>query len=54
MPSTIAQKILARAAGKKEVAVNQIVTTRVDLAMANDFTTPLALKQMQAAGASKV
>ena len=54
MPSTVAQKVLARAAGKGQVAVNEIVTTRVDLAMANDFTTPLALKQMQAAGASKV
>ena len=54
MPSTIAQKVIARAAGKPHVAVGEIVTTRVDLAMANDFTAPLALKQMQAAGASRV
>ena len=54
MPATIAQKILARAAGKQHVKVGEIVTTRVDLAMANDFTTPLALKQMRAAGAAKV
>ena len=54
MPSTIAQKVLARAAGKQHVAVGEIVTTRVDLAMANDFTAPLALKQMRAAGATKV
>lgn len=54
MPATIAQKILARAAGKQHVEVGEIVTARVDLAMANDFTTPLALKQMRAAGAAKV
>ena len=54
MPSTIAQKVLASAAGKKHVAVGEIVTARVDLAMANDFTTPLALKQFHAAGASRV
>ena len=54
MPSTIAQKVLARAAGKQHVAVGEIVTARVDLAMANDLTAPLAFKQMQAAGATKV
>ena len=54
MPSTIAQKVIARAAGKPHVAVGQIVTARVDLAMANDFTAPLALKQLQAAGATSV
>lgn len=54
MPSTIAQKVLARAAGKKQVEVGAIVTARVDLAMANDFTTPLALEQFHAAGASRV
>lgn len=54
MPSTIAQKVLARAAGKKQVKVGEIVTARVDLAMANDLTAPLAFKQFHAAGASKV
>ena len=54
MPSTIAQKVLARAAGKQHVAVGEIVTARVDFAMANDLTAPLAFKQMQAAGATRV
>jgi 3-isopropylmalate/(R)-2-methylmalate dehydratase large subunit len=54
MPATIAQKILARAAGKEHVRVNEIVTARVDLAMANDITGPLAVKAFHAAGATRV
>lgn len=54
MSETMAQKILARAAGKGHVRVNEIVTARVDLAMANDITGPLALKAFHAAGASRV
>ena len=51
---TISQKIIARAAGCEEVEVGEIVTVRVDLAMANDITAPLAIKQMEAAGAQRV
>ena len=51
---TISQKIIARAAGREEVGVGEIVTVRVDLAMANDITAPLAIKQMEAAGAQRV
>ena len=54
MAATMAQKILARAAGKPHVRVNEIVTARVDLAMANDITAPLAIKALRAAGAKKV
>ena len=54
MSQTIAQKVLARAAGKKRVQVDEIVTARVDLAMANDLTAPLAIAQMRAAGATRV
>lgn len=54
MAFTMAQKILARAAGKPEVRVNEIVTARVDLAMANDITAPLAIKAFRAAGATRV
>lgn len=54
MPATIAQKVLARCAEREHVEVGEIVTTRVDLAMANDFTAPLALQQFHAAGASRV
>lgn len=54
MPATVAQKILARCADKSSVEVNEIVTARVDLAMANDTTAPLVMKQFKAAGATKV
>ncbi len=54
MAATIAQKIIAAHAGREHVEVGEIVTTRVDLAMANDFTAPLALKQLRAAGAEHV
>lgn len=54
MSATIAQKVLARSAGKEHVEVGEIVTARVDLAMANDLTGPLAFKQFHAAGASRV
>ncbi|MGH8617593.1 MAG: 3-isopropylmalate dehydratase large subunit [Burkholderiales bacterium] len=54
MPSTMSQKILARAAGRKSVAVGDIVTARCDLAMTNDITAPFSLKQFHAAGATRV
>lgn len=54
MAATFAQKILARSAGRERVEVGEIVTAKVDLAMANDFTAPLAIQQMRAAGATRV
>lgn len=45
MPGTMSQKIIARAAGKKSVSVGDIVIARADLAMSNDITGPLTLKQ---------
>jgi 3-isopropylmalate/(R)-2-methylmalate dehydratase large subunit len=40
MPQTISQKIIARAAGRAAVAVGEIVTCRVDLAMMHDSGGP--------------
>jgi len=54
MPSTMSQKILARAASRKTVDVGDIVTARTDLAMSNDITAPITLKQFHAAGATRV
>jgi 3-isopropylmalate/(R)-2-methylmalate dehydratase large subunit len=54
MGSTISEKILARAAGRERVAVGDVVTARVDLAIANDITAPLAFKQFHGAGATRV
>ena len=39
MASTIAEKILARASGKKEVKAGEIVDANIDLAMSHDNTT---------------
>lgn len=39
MASTIAEKILARASGKKEVNAGEIVDANIDLAMSHDNTT---------------
>ena len=54
MPGTMSQKILARAAGRKTVDVGDIVTARTDIAMSNDITAPITLKQFHAAGATRV
>jgi len=54
MPGTIAEKILARAAGMAEVHPGQIVEARVDLALANDVTAPLAIDEFEKAGFDRV
>jgi 3-isopropylmalate/(R)-2-methylmalate dehydratase large subunit len=49
MPAqTLAQKIIARAAGVPQVAVGDIVTCKVDLAMFHDSSGPRRLKPMLA------
>lgn len=45
-PRTLAQKLIARAAGKDHVAVGEIVNCRVDLAMFHDSSGPRRLKPM--------
>ncbi len=51
---TITEKILARACGKDEVRPGDFVNARLDLALANDITAPLAIKEFEAAGIEKV
>jgi 3-isopropylmalate/(R)-2-methylmalate dehydratase large subunit len=52
-PQTLAQKLIARAAGRSEVTPGEIVTCRVDLAMFHDSSGPRRLKPMlEALGAS--
>ena len=43
---TLAQKLIARAAGRATVQVGEIVTCRVDLAMFHDSSGPRRLKPM--------
>lgn len=45
-PQSLAQKLIARAAGRKEVKVGEIVTCQVDLAMFHDSSGPRRLKPM--------
>jgi 3-isopropylmalate/(R)-2-methylmalate dehydratase large subunit len=51
---TITQKILARAAGLKDVEPGQLINARIDLALGNDITAPIAIKEFRKAGARKV
>ena len=46
MTASLAQKLIARAAGRESVAVGEIVTCRVDLAMFHDSSGPRRLKPM--------
>ncbi len=50
MGMTITEKILADHAGKKEVRPGDLITARIDLAMANDVTAPLAVKLLERYG----
>jgi len=54
MGLTATQKIVARHCGRDAVAIGETVTVKVDLAMSNDMTSPLAVKQFRSAGAKKV
>jgi 3-isopropylmalate/(R)-2-methylmalate dehydratase large subunit len=51
---TITEKILAAHAGKDAVVPGEIVRVPVDLALANDITAPLAIREFARAGAKKV
>ena len=46
LPQTLAQKLIAHAAGRSHVAVGEVVTCNVDLAMFHDSSGPRRLKPM--------
>jgi len=54
MGKTISEKILADHAGKSEVFPDELVEVRIDFALANDITAPLAIEAFRKAGARKV
>jgi 3-isopropylmalate dehydratase, large subunit (EC 4.2.1.33) len=54
MGMTITEKIIADHAGKKEVKPGDLVTVKIDLAMANDVTAPLAIKILEKYNIDKV
>jgi 3-isopropylmalate/(R)-2-methylmalate dehydratase large subunit len=53
-PMTITEKILARHSGNQYVAPGDLVMTKVDLAMANDITAPMAIDAFTKIGVDKV
>lgn len=54
MRQTITQKIIAYHVGKKEVGVGEFVEAKVDMALANDITAPLAIEEFEKIGIKKV
>lgn len=53
-PMTITEKILARHAGVKEVAPGELINAKVDIALGNDITAPIAINEFRRIGAKKV
>jgi 3-isopropylmalate/(R)-2-methylmalate dehydratase large subunit len=51
---TITEKILAAHAGADRVEPGQIVNVKVDVALGNDITAPIAIREFRKAGARKV
>jgi len=54
MGMTITEKILAGHSGQESVAPGQVIQVRVDLALANDITGPLAIERFYETGATRV
>jgi len=54
MQMTIAEKILARAAGRKSVSPGEIVEGNIDVAMVNDITGPITVEALETIGIKRV
>jgi 3-isopropylmalate/(R)-2-methylmalate dehydratase large subunit len=54
MAMTITEKILARAAGEKDVRPGQLIDARLDVIMCHDVTTPPAVSMLVEKGIDKV
>jgi len=54
MPMTITEKILALHAGVDQVSPGDLIEVKVDMALANDITAPLAIKTFREIGTEKV
>ena len=53
-PQTITQKILAAHCGKDYVEPGELILAKVDIALGNDITAPMAIKEFRESGAKKV
>ncbi|MGL5439336.1 MAG: 3-isopropylmalate dehydratase large subunit [Filifactoraceae bacterium] len=54
MKMTMTQKILAHAAGLDQVKVGQLISAELSIVLANDITAPVAIKEFEKAGMTKV
>lgn len=54
MSMTLTEKILAAHAGKDKVSPGELVSARVDLALGNDITAPVAIAAFREMGAERV
>ncbi|NLC10685.1 MAG: 3-isopropylmalate dehydratase large subunit [Firmicutes bacterium] len=54
MGMTMAEKILARGAGKEKVSPGELIMARVDMALGNDITAPVAINEFKKIGVEKV
>jgi 3-isopropylmalate/(R)-2-methylmalate dehydratase large subunit len=52
--NTITEKILMAHAGLKKISAGQLINARVDIALGNDVTAPIAIKEFKKAGGKKV
>jgi 3-isopropylmalate/(R)-2-methylmalate dehydratase large subunit len=50
----ITEKILMAHAGLKEISPGQLINAKVDIALGNDITAPIAIKEFRKAGGQKV
>ncbi len=54
MGMTITEKILAAHAGKDTVCAGEIIAAKVDIALGNDITAPIAIREFEQLGVDKV
>lgn len=54
MSQTITEKILAAHAGRDTVAPGELINVRIDMALANDITAPIAIDLFEASGTESV
>jgi 3-isopropylmalate/(R)-2-methylmalate dehydratase large subunit len=54
MPYTITEKILLAHTDKKSIAPGEFIYAKINLALGNDITAPIAIQEFEAIGAKKV
>lgn len=54
MGNTITEKILMAHTGLKKIVAGQLINARVDIALGNDVTAPIAINEFKKAGGEKV